>query len=54
MTEEERDVLELTVELTNTFSALPVEHPSDQEEFTHAIHRIQDMILSRPARRDMK
>ena len=51
LTDAEQHVLDLTVELVNAFWALPDEHPSDKPEFVMVIHRMQDMVLSRPARR---
>ena len=53
LTDDERAVLEKTVELTNSFCALPEEHRSDKAEFVAAIHRIQDMIMARPIRREV-
>ena len=52
-TDDERHVIDLTVELTNSFAALPVEHPDDINVLAMAIHRIQDMVLSRPGRREI-
>ena len=53
LTDAEQRVLDLTVELVKEFCALPEEHSSDKPEFVMAIHRIQDMVLSRPARRTL-
>ena len=50
---DEQHVIDLTVKLTNAFCQLPEEHPADKEEFVQAIHRIQDMVMSRPVRRWM-
>ena len=52
-TAEEKRVIDLTVELVNAFAILPKEHPQDMDEFVAAIHRIQDMVLSRPGRREI-
>ena len=52
MTNEELRTLEITVELVNSFCALPEEHPADKADFVFLVHRIQDMIISRPIRRN--
>ena len=50
-TEAERRVVELTVDLFKAMSELPVEHEWDMPEAVSAIHRIQDLVISRPGRR---
>lgn len=37
----------------NAFVQLPVEHPDDDRDFRQGIHRLQAMILMRPARRSL-
>ena len=54
LTKEEYEILTLIGESVDKFMALPVEHPSEQQEFVHHIHIIQRMIMCRPTRRDFK
>jgi hypothetical protein len=53
MTEQEKELLGITVNLWNAFLALPVEHPSDRAEFCQNLHVLQNMILARPTRREV-
>lgn len=53
LSEHENHVLHLTVETWNAFLLLPNEHPDDVDEFRHAIHRLQSLILQRPTRRQI-
>ena len=53
MTDEEKAVVALLASAWNAFLALPIEHLADEGEFLSAIHRAQDIVLSRPARRDL-
>lgn len=54
MTEEEKRVLTALAATWNLFVKLPIEHPDDLTEFRHGIHRLQEKILSREPRRQMK
>lgn len=47
MTEEENAVFNLLGEAANSFSKLPVLHPSDKSEFVLAIHAAQNIVLAR-------
>ena len=51
LTSGERATLERLTEAWNAFLALPSEHADDRAEFRHGLHRLQDLVLSRPARR---
>lgn len=48
LTQEEKEILELTAELWNRFLALPINHPMEADEMAIKIHDIQRMIMSRP------
>lgn len=48
LTQEEKEILELTAELWNKFLALPINHPMEANEMAIKIHDIQRMIISRP------
>lgn len=45
LTQEEKEILELTAELWNK---LPIYHLMEQSEMQYKIHDIQRMIISRP------
>lgn len=45
----EEKVLKLLGKAANRHGRLVAVHPSDQEEFTRAIHAAQNIILARPA-----
>lgn len=51
MTPEELKIVEMLAFAWNAFTRLPVEHPSDNEEFCRMIHAAQEKVLARPARR---
>ena len=53
LTNQEQDVLDDTVALVNSYCKLPEEHPADKNDFLYLIHRIQDLIMSRPTRRSL-
>lgn len=36
----------------NAFTSLPREHPDDIDEFRYSVHALQNIVLSRPARRE--
>lgn len=48
LTQEEKEILELTAELWNRFLALPINHPMEANGIAMKIHDIQRMIISRP------
>lgn len=54
VTEQEKKILDMTGEVWNAFLTLPVEHPSDRDEFMRNIHALQNIILSRSAYRVLK
>jgi len=47
LTADERIVLEILAQAWNQFVELPVIHPQDQVEFMQAIHRAQNIVMSR-------
>jgi hypothetical protein len=51
LTEEERLILDKLAEAWNLFVKIPVQHPMHQQEFAHAIHAAQRIIMSRPTAR---
>ena len=53
MTEAEKQVFMMLAEVWNKYLELPYEHISDQPEFCAGIHRLQEKVLARPARREM-
>lgn len=44
-------VMDALVSAWNAYAALPAQHPADQAEFRHGIHRCQDLLAVRIARR---
>lgn len=44
--------MDALVDAANIYAALPVQHPSEPNEFVAAIHRAQDLLAIRIARRD--
>lgn len=54
MTEEEKEIMELTKEIWNKFLKLPVEHSADASELNFHIHAIQNIVLSRVGLREYK
>lgn len=54
MTDHEKDVVSYLVRAWNCFATLPEEHPDDIPEFRAMIHRLQEKVLARPARREMQ
>lgn len=53
MTPNEQRVMDALVSAWNAFLELPSEHADDITEFRHGIHRLQEKILARPARRQI-
>ena len=51
ITNEEREIMQLTADIAIKFKNLEQTHPSDISEVVDAIHRIQDIIACRIARR---
>lgn len=54
MTDAETRALEALAQAWNAFMELPAEHPDDVTEFRHGIHRLEEKIMARPTRRQMK
>lgn len=48
---EEARVMKALCDATNAYTALPVQHPSEQRDFTDAIHICQQLLALRIARR---
>uniref|UniRef100_UPI0035C9A0CE hypothetical protein n=1 Tax=uncultured Sphingomonas sp. TaxID=158754 RepID=UPI0035C9A0CE len=53
VTDAELRVVGLLGEAWNAFLAMPVEHSDHQDEFRHAIHAAQDLVLSRVGARQI-
>jgi hypothetical protein len=51
LTSEESEVLEYLTDAWNSYIRLPVQHHSDKKEFQEAIHRAQQLIALRIARK---
>ena len=51
LTDDENTVLTKLGEAWNAFLALPEQHADDVTEFRHALHRLQEKVLARPALR---
>lgn len=51
LTEEEQKLIGLTADLWNAYNELPEQHPCDKEEFCHALHICQHLIMIRSVRR---
>lgn len=54
MTNQEKKVLDASVELWNEFCELPKEHPDDENEFRFHVHAIQNMIFARQTIREYR
>jgi hypothetical protein len=52
LTDEEGVVMDALAEATSAYLFLPVEHMDEPGEFLDAIHRLQDLMAVRVARRD--
>lgn len=48
ITPEERNVIDKLAEAFNAFVKLPILHPMEREEFCHAIHAAQTIVMARP------
>ena len=51
LTDQEKALVEKLGDVFNDFTKLPRQHPCDVGEFTQGVHRLQDMVASRPAYR---
>lgn len=51
LTDDEGAVIDALSDAVEAFGALPCQHPSDEAEFLAGIHRLQDLIGIRVARR---
>lgn len=51
LTPQEGLVMEHLVKAWNAFIELPIQHGDDITEFRHGMHRLQEKILARPARK---
>ncbi|HUB99107.1 MAG TPA: hypothetical protein VMS11_04720 [Solirubrobacterales bacterium] len=51
LTADEGIVMDALCDAANAFGGLPVEHPSDPRDFCDAIHKCQDLLAVRIARR---
>jgi len=51
LTTKEQQVMDHLVEAVNQYAKLPIEHPHELDEFLQSIHRLQDMMAIRVARR---
>lgn len=51
LTDAEGRVMDALCEAANGFSELPVQHPDEPRDFCDAIHRAQDLLAIRIARR---
>lgn len=54
MTEQEKEIIDLTVKLWNAYTKLPVIHAADGEETCRDIHNIQNRVLARAAWRELE
>lgn len=52
LTDAEGEVMDALCEAWEAFAGLPVEHPSEQDEFVAGVHRLQDILACRIARRE--
>ena len=48
MTKQEQKVMDNLVKAWNEYVKLPVIHPDHNDEFRHAIHQAQYLIMARP------
>ena len=52
MNEAQKELINLTAQLWNKYIKLPQQHPCDKEQFCHALHICQHLIMIREARRN--
>lgn len=53
LTDAELDILNQTVQLWNSYVALPYHHPSELKEMERDIHDIQNRLCARPTTREL-
>ena len=51
LTDAEGEVMDSLCEAWLYFKELPIQHPSDQDEFLAGLHRLQDLLAARVCRR---
>jgi len=51
LTEDEEYIIDKLGEVWNLYLMLPIQHDMEQEEFCSVMHRLQDMVASRPTYR---
>ena len=51
LTNEELNVIELSTKFWNAYNKLEEQHPCDKEEFCHALHICQHLVMIRGIRR---
>lgn len=52
LTEDEGAAMDALVEAANRYGALPIQHPDEPRDFCDAVHRCQDLLAIRIARRE--
>lgn len=52
LTEGEQKVMDALVTAFNEFASIDRQHPDEMRDFTDGIHRLQDMLAVRIARRE--
>lgn len=53
LTPEEQQVMRALAQAWNAFIALPILHEWDQREFMTIIHSAQEIVMSRPVKRQL-
>lgn len=53
LTAGEKEIVNKLGEVSNLFAKLPRQHPCDQSEWATMVHRLQDLVASRPAYREL-
>lgn len=51
LTEDEEYIIDKLGEVWNLYLMLPIQHEMEQDEFCRAMHRVQDIVASRPTYR---
>jgi len=51
-TPEEREIIEMLGRAFELHNNLPIQHPMHRQEFSHAIHQAQRIVMCRPVARD--
>lgn len=52
LSDDEGVVMDALCDAVEAYGKLPIDHPSEPEEFIAAIHRLQDLLAVRVCRRD--